>query len=179
MGVINDIHYSYKDSLTNKIIDVSYSIERLTNYTILKSVSPNTTEFIIPKYVNIIGHHCFDEAKIRSIIIPYSVYSIGESAFADCKDLKKVQILNPNCNIENTTFIGTIYEKICWAFHRNKSQGDYIDYKFIITVNEIYENKYNNIFNYLQLGILKYEDISDLIDEKEYEGFKEGLNYGI
>lgn len=61
----------------------------------------NLKEVNIGKSVKNIGVSAFYRTEITDITIPENVNIISSDAFSDCKELKKITILNPNCTIEN------------------------------------------------------------------------------
>ena len=76
----------------------------ITKYT-GKSQTPIIPDMIIGKPVTRIGNQSFSETAIITVTIPDSVTSIGDSAFAVCRNLTSIVIPN------NVTSIGP------WAFH--------------------------------------------------------------
>ena len=50
----------------------------------------NVTDVILPKHLKYIPERCFAESKIKRIVIPDKVNSIGSSAFVNCRQLEQV-----------------------------------------------------------------------------------------
>ena len=64
------------------------------------------THISIPDCVSSIEDNAFSGTSLEEIIIPYSVRSIGEKAFYECEDLKKVTLQNNMTEIAERSFCG-------------------------------------------------------------------------
>lgn len=60
--------------------------------------------YAIPASVKTIGYMCFNNSKIKSMIIPSTVTSIKQSAFTRCKQMTSFTIPNSITKIEDNTF---------------------------------------------------------------------------
>lgn len=63
-------------------------------------------EVIVPDGVKTIGCYCFSNDNIEAITLPDSVSKIEESAFYLCKNLRTVDVPNPECKIDSSIFDG-------------------------------------------------------------------------
>lgn len=122
-------------------------------------------EYIVPNYIQKINAYAFYNCKnLKIIMIPKSVTEISNYAFYSCKNLKFISISNFNTFIQNEAFYKTPFENIF------KKLGNK---EFINFLNE------KDKFKYIKNEIFTFEDISFLLDEEEYKGYTNGVNYGI
>lgn len=73
----------------------------------LYSYSKNATELVIPNELGITVIHTrafYNNTKIKSVIVPSSVKSIGDNAFMNCKNLKTVTFNEGLCEIGTLAF---------------------------------------------------------------------------
>lgn len=68
------------------------------------SASDAYGDIVLPNYITEIPKGAFYKSRIQSIVIPDSVVTIGESAFADCQNLKSVKLPKSVKTIERATF---------------------------------------------------------------------------
>ena len=105
----------FKDSVSGNEIDPSsapagnVTVTVISDYLIengvLKYVSPELNEFVIPDSVTSIGEDVFrDCTSLTSVTIPGSVTSIGSSTFEDCDSLTSVTIGNGVTSIGDEAF---------------------------------------------------------------------------
>lgn len=74
---------------------------------------PLKKDAAIPDGVCVIHDRAFEECAIESIKLPDSLEDVGAYAFADCKNLKNVELGNGILNIPNGMFNGCINLEIC------------------------------------------------------------------
>jgi hypothetical protein len=154
----------------------------------LVKVDVSVTEFVIPNFITSIGDYVFNHCeKLKSINIPNTVTEIGLGAFCNCKTLTFANIPNTvtvirggtfyNCNslisisIPNSvTHIGTrvfTYTPFENIFNKLKT------IEFIKFVNS------KDKIKYVKNNLLQLDDIKFLLDKEEYNGYINGVNYGI
>lgn len=63
-------------------------------------------EVTVPDGIRTIGCYCFSDDNIKTITLPASVCKIEESAFYLCKNLQRVCIPDPGCEIDSDAFDG-------------------------------------------------------------------------
>lgn len=75
------------------------------------SVMHNLIEFEIPpeSKLRTIGYRAFASSKIESIVLPESIETIQEEAFAGCSELSEIYLPDTLRNIEPRAFLGTAY----------------------------------------------------------------------
>lgn len=71
---------------------------------VLKKYQGESIDVVIPDGVVEIGRMCFESLKIKSVVIPDSVTSIGVSAFYKCTNLESVTIPNSVTSIGERAF---------------------------------------------------------------------------
>lgn len=75
---------------------------------ILKKYKGASVDVVIPDGVIEIGENSFTDLKIKSVVIPGSVASIGHSAFYNCTSLTALTIPN---NVNKNVFMDTPWYK--------------------------------------------------------------------
>lgn len=76
----------YEDTNKDFVIEVG----------VLKEYHGASVDVVIPDGVVEIQNECFKDLKIKSVIIPDSVTSIGDGAFSNCKSLKSIKVDDNN-----------------------------------------------------------------------------------
>jgi hypothetical protein len=80
---------------------VDENIFEITEGTLIKVLDKNITKVIIPNNVIKIGNYAFSFTKLKEVIIPDSVTTIGWGAFNNCLNLTSVRIGN---NVETISY---------------------------------------------------------------------------
>ncbi|MCM1505818.1 MAG: leucine-rich repeat protein [Ruminococcus flavefaciens] len=164
-------------TLSNNISDISNSA--FYNCTGLKSITiPNIVTTIgssafsdcsglksitIPDNVTTIKSNAFSSCSaLTSITVPENVTSIESQAFSYCTQLSEITILNPNCNINNSSY--TI----------SNDNGSYtgIIYGYENSTTQTYADKYNRNFqtigsssnNNSSEGDVNHDGLIDAVD---------------
>src|SRR5574344_2016955 len=116
-GVTSIPKSCFENSLVNSI-QISPNIQEIGN----RAFYGNTfTTITLPSSLKRIGHCAFNSSKLTSVMVPSSVKFVGSGAFAECTDLRKVDIncdtldvaVFKNCkNLKNLT-IGNVVK--CFA----------------------------------------------------------------
>lgn len=101
--------------VTDLLIDCGATFEGMLNIPQGFACSSKQTQFTIPESVNYIEDQAFLWSNLTSIVIPETVNGIGEWAFAECKNLKTIYILNPNITMSSDSFEDTILENVYFA----------------------------------------------------------------
>lgn len=95
-----------------------------------------------PEGLETIDEWAFYDIKAESVTIPENVETVGDSAFICCKNLQKVTILNPECNIWKNSYVFTneplenVYKGTICGYENSTAQA--------------YAEKYNR--NFVSLG---------------------------
>ena len=97
----------------------------------------------MPAGVTTISRSAFNSSFIESIVLPNNIVKIDEMAFRNCKNLKKIFIQNPQCEIDNT--VGTICSNL--AFENAYRQFDGIIYGYENSTAHAYAQKYEYPFS--------------------------------
>ena len=101
-------------------------------------------EFVIPESVTKICSDAFYKSGISSFTVPESVKVIESKAFRDCPNLRSVTILNPECEIAQTSDVFSN------EFMERKQDGSYEYYGVIFgakgSTAEAYAEKFNRQF---------------------------------
>lgn len=90
---------------TIKTIEIKGSCQKIPNsfFSDLKG----DIKIIIDEGVLAIGNHTFYKSDIKEIVIPSSVLEIGEGAFFECEQLRKVDMQNSRVKeLKECTFMG-------------------------------------------------------------------------
>ena len=103
----------------------------------------SASDITIPDSVASIGSGAFEGCTIlRDITIPSSVTTIGESAFAGCENLVSVTILNPDCQIyDSSTTLFNGYDNETGEYRFNGTIYGYTD-----STAQAYAEKYGYKF---------------------------------
>lgn len=96
----------------------------------------------IPEGVQIISRSAFNSALIETIILPNNIVKIDEMAFRNCKNLKKIFIQNPQCEIDD--WFTTICSNL--AFGYQDKQFDGMIYGYANSTAHAYAQKYEYPF---------------------------------
>lgn len=128
----------------------------------------------IPNSVKKISHFAFNycpnlvEFKLskKSKLEQFNLYTFGEVKSLNYKT--KPQTISPFANILNLMYLNSNI-----ILSDNEISKNNINFFIDITKNK------NNILRYLGKFGINFDDISFLLDEKEYSGSKQGSNYGI
>ncbi len=87
----------------------------------------------IPDGVAEIENCCFQRSALKSIILPYSVATIESGAFNMCKNLEKITILNPECEIKgDAPTICNFYETLTNEVNGQLLMTDVYNYSGVI-----------------------------------------------
>lgn len=97
----------------------------------------------IPAGVTTISRSAFNSSFIESIVLPNNIVKIDEMAFRNCKNLKKIFIQNPQCEIDDS--FGTICSNL--AFENAYRQFDGIIYGYENSTAHAYAQKYEYPFS--------------------------------
>lgn len=97
----------------------------------------------IPAGVTTISRSAFNSSFIESIVLPNNIVKIDEMAFRNCKNLKKIFIQNPQCEIDDS--FGTICSNL--AFLDSDRQFDGIIYGYENSTAHAYAQKYEYPFS--------------------------------
>lgn len=97
----------------------------------------------IPAGVTTISRPAFNSSFIESIVLPNNIVKIDEMAFRNCKNLKKIFIQNPQCEIDDS--FGTICSNL--AFENAYRQFDGIIYGYENSTAHAYAQKYEYPFS--------------------------------
>lgn len=71
---------------------------------VLKKYQGASVDVVIPDGIIEIGEKCFDSLKVKTVVIPDSVTSIGASAFYNCTNLESITIPDNVTSIGNRAF---------------------------------------------------------------------------
>lgn len=169
-------HFMYKDGLL-------YDDEGKTLYFVLKGAGlkkvslPRTVEEIMPyafwgcdtitevglsEYIDALEDYSLSNLKnLESIVIPYSVKSIGIKAFADCVKLKDVTIHPTVKTIHETAFDGCLKLNII-------AEPGSVAYKFFedLTLQPIWEEEYEDVEDIIYNIGDGVESIEDIVTGK-------------
>ena len=66
-------------------------------------VAKTEQSYSIPEGVKSIAKAAFGFSALTSVTIPDSVTNIGSGAFESCRSLESIKILNPNCEIDDSS----------------------------------------------------------------------------
>ena len=97
----------------------------------------------MPAGVTTISRSAFNSSFIESIVLPNNIVKIDEMAFRNCKNLKKIFIQNPQCEIDDS--FGTICSNL--AFENAYRQFDGIIYGYENSTAHAYAQKYEYPFS--------------------------------
>ena len=97
----------------------------------------------MPAGVTTISRSAFNSSFIESIVLPNNIVKIDEMAFRNCKNLKKIFIQNPQCEIDDS--FGTICSNL--AFENAYRQFDGIIYGYENSTAHAYAQKYEYTFS--------------------------------
>lgn len=97
----------------------------------------------MPVGVTTISRSAFNSSFIESIVLPNNIVKIDEMAFRNCKNLKKIFIQNPQCEIDDS--FGTICSNL--AFENAYRQFDGIIYGYENSTAHAYAQKYEYPFS--------------------------------
>lgn len=97
----------------------------------------------IPAGVTTISRSAFNSSLIESIVFPSNIVKIDTMAFRNCKNLKKIFIQNPQCEIDDS--FGTICSNL--AFEDAYRQFDGIIYGYENSTAHAYAQKYEYPFS--------------------------------
>lgn len=97
----------------------------------------------MPAGVTTISRSAFNSSFIESIVLPNNIVKIDEMAFRNCKNLKKIFIQNPQCEIYDS--FGTICSNL--AFENAYRQFDGIIYGYENSTAHAYAQKYEYPFS--------------------------------
>ena len=97
----------------------------------------------MPAGVTTISRSAFNSSFIESIVLPNNIVKIDEMAFRNCKNLKKIFIQNPQCEIDDS--FGTICSNL--AFENAYRQFDCIIYGYENSTAHAYAQKYEYPFS--------------------------------
>lgn len=97
----------------------------------------------IPAGVTTISRSAFNSSLIESIVLPSNIVKIDTMAFRNCKNLKKIFIQNPQCEIDDS--FGTICSNL--AFEDAYRQFDGIIYGYENSTAHAYAQKYEYPFS--------------------------------
>lgn len=96
----------------------------------------------IPEGVQIISRSAFNSALIETIILPNNIVKIDEMAFRNCKNLKKIFIQNPQCEIDD--WFTTICSNLAFGYQDKKFDG--MIYGYANSTAHAYAQKYEYPF---------------------------------
>ena len=97
----------------------------------------------MPAGVTTISRSAFNSSFIESIVLPNNIVKIDEMAFRNCKNIKKIFIQNPQCEIDDS--FGTICSNL--AFENAYRQFDGIIYGYENSTAHAYAQKYEYPFS--------------------------------
>ena len=97
----------------------------------------------MPAGVTTISRSAFNSSFIESIVLQNNIVKIDEMAFRNCKNLKKIFIQNPQCEIDDS--FGTICSNL--AFENAYRQFDGIIYGYENSTAHAYAQKYEYPFS--------------------------------
>ena len=97
----------------------------------------------MPAGVTTISRSAFNSSFIESIVLPNNIVKIDEMAFRNCKNLKKIFIQNPQCELDDS--FGTICSNL--AFENAYRQFDGIIYGYENSTAHAYAQKYEYPFS--------------------------------
>lgn len=97
----------------------------------------------MPAGVTTISRSAFNSSFIESIVLPNNIVKIDEMVFRNCKNLKKIFIQNPQCEIDDS--FGTICSNL--AFENAYRQFDGIIYGYENSTAHAYAQKYEYPFS--------------------------------
>ena len=97
----------------------------------------------MPAGVTTISRSAFNSSFIESIVLPNNIVKIDEMAFRNCKNLKKIFIQNPQCEIDDS--FGNICSNL--AFENAYRQFDGIIYGYENSTAHAYAQKYEYPFS--------------------------------
>ena len=97
----------------------------------------------MPAGVTTISRSAFNSSFIESIVLPNNIVKIDEMAFRNCKNLKKIFIQNPQCEIDDS--FGTICSNL--AFENAYRQFDGIIYGYENSTAHAYAQKFEYPFS--------------------------------
>lgn len=117
--------------------------ERLTSIEESAFSSSGIKTIEIPAGVTTISRSAFNSSFIESIVLPNNIVKIDEMAFRNCKNLKKIFIQNPQCEIDDS--FGTICSNL--AFENAYRQFDGIIYGYENSTAHAYAQKYEYPFS--------------------------------
>lgn len=117
--------------------------ERLTSIEESAFSSSGIKTIEIPAGVTTISRSAFNSSFIESIVLPNNIVKIDEMAFRNCKNLKKIFIQNPQCEIDDS--FGTICSNL--AFEDAYRQFDGIIYGYENSTAHAYAQKYEYPFS--------------------------------
>lgn len=117
--------------------------ERLTSIEESAFSSSGIKTIEIPAGVTTISRSVFNSSLIESIVLPNNIVKIDEMAFRNCKNLKKIFIQNPQCEIDDS--FGTICSNL--AFENAYRQFDGIIYGYENSTAHAYAQKYEYPFS--------------------------------
>ena len=104
----------------------------------------NYTSVYLPKGIVYLGNNVFQASKLKSIVIPSTVTTIGEHCFNNTKSLKYAVIANPNVSNYNTLmFYESAIDVIFYA--GDKSQANDLATYFSTNNGKI---KFTNVISY-------------------------------
>ena len=134
-------------------------------------------DFDMPTRVSSIGKNAFLCCySLNDMTLGYSVTSIGEGAFSSCSNLKKLRIVNYNCDIFDDG--ETVYRNIQIECFGNSTAKEYAE-KYLRTYSVIKDMK--NI-NDMKVGLSYSECVYDGKKKKpevKIKGLKSGRDYTV
>lgn len=158
----------------------------LKEYHHVKGVNPN---IIVPDHITEVSAKAFSSKKVKSVVFPNSVKTIGEECFDGCRSLRRVHLPEGLETMESYMFYGCInlenvyipasVKKIgdcifigCNNFSISAPKGSFaiayakesgISYEEVVDTNEIYESvsEFEDVIKYSQISFGSYIQSSD------------------